>query len=567
MLHLQRTVGNRAVQRMVQTADEDFEAAPSGKASSRFIPDLSQVPAHSKPQPVLQPKLTVGPVGDIYEQEAERVSDEVMRMPEPRLQRACSCGGECPDCKSKRQGQELGGTVVQRADKEPASAPVSAPAPVPAPNTAAGGPKLDFRPAKNSPPCACIVFMHHDEPNARLAAQWMYELCRYNLAIVSPQTKERKIDLPGKGKIDPNELFPRKIAEECWADDKPCDDFLTKQAGATKASVVEEYAQRQFFLAIKKCSEGFSLPVVALHNNTIDETARYRKAVKDPKSPLDLKPIQGKTFDDSLKAGETSTEANTVPFADLQEWLLKKVPGVKEKKKPTGTKGKLEGGPLAPSKTNIFLWCSAEDISRCQVGDPERPDNVVWVTNTADFERLRGTKTNVVLQDRVDPAGKSATDLSSLFVFLEDIMDAHFVNIIAKLEADIPVEAAEISDALEALLKLGEREDTESAIEQLRKISLRIIDLLLKLLRVEEVTGERAVKLSQLRFINIETPQSPYDSTTKPADLRVQGYRDVKATLGALGLDCCDAQPAEGETESAVEKVEKAMREGKLPKA
>ncbi len=38
--------------------------------------------------------------GDAYEQEADRVSDEVMRMPEPQLQRACACGGECPECRT-----------------------------------------------------------------------------------------------------------------------------------------------------------------------------------------------------------------------------------------------------------------------------------------------------------------------------------------------------------------------------------------------------------------------------------------------------------------------------------
>jgi hypothetical protein len=508
VLHLQRTVGNQAVQRMLRT-----------EAGAPRVP-----------------------------------------TPEPALQRTCSCGGQCPDCKSKKEGQGEERLQLQRAQ--------GGVSPAPAPNTAAGGPKLDFRPAKNSPPCACLVFMHHNEPNARLMAQWMYELCRYNLAIVDPQTKGREIDLPAKGKIDPNELFPRKVADECWADDKPCEDFLSKNAGATKAGAVEEYAQRQFFLAIKKCSDGFSLPVVALHNNTIDETARYRKAVKDTKAPLDVKPITGKTFDDSLKSGEKSTEPNTLPFTDLQDWLLKNVPGVEKKKKPKGSKGKLEGGPIAPGKTNIFLWCSAEDISHCQIGDPERPDNVVWVTNTADFEKLRGTKTNVVLQSRVDPAGRSATDLSSLFVFLEDIVDAHFVGILSKLGADIAVEAAEISDALDILLKLKERGDQpENPGGQLQEIMLRVIDLLLKLWRVQEVTGERAVKLSKLRFINIETPQSPYDSKTKPEDLRVQSYRDVRATLGALGLDCCDAKPAEGETESAVEKVEKALREGKAPKS
>ena len=81
------------------------------------------------------------------------------------------------------------------------------------------------------------------------------------------------------------------------------------------------------------------------------------------------------------------------------------------------------------------------------------------------------------------------------------------------------------------------------------------------------MTGERAVKLSQLRFVNVETPQSPYDPKTKPEDLRVQSYRDVRATLGALGLDCCDAKAPEGEAESSVEKVEKALREGKAPKS
>jgi hypothetical protein len=38
--------------------------------------------------PRLQAKLTVGALDDVYEQEADRVADEVMRMPEPRLQAA-----------------------------------------------------------------------------------------------------------------------------------------------------------------------------------------------------------------------------------------------------------------------------------------------------------------------------------------------------------------------------------------------------------------------------------------------------------------------------------------------
>ncbi len=36
----------------------------------------------------LQAKLTVGAPDDVYEQEADRVADEVMRMPEPVVQAA-----------------------------------------------------------------------------------------------------------------------------------------------------------------------------------------------------------------------------------------------------------------------------------------------------------------------------------------------------------------------------------------------------------------------------------------------------------------------------------------------
>jgi hypothetical protein len=423
-------------------------------------------------------------------------------------------------------------------------------------------PTLGVHPAKNAPPCACIVFIHHNEPNARLTARLMHELCRYNLAIVQPETTARKIDLPGKGAIDPNELFPRHVAEQCWSDDKPCEDFLKKNAGATDAAVVEEMAQRQFFLAVKSCSEGFSLPVIGLHNNTIDETERYRKAVKDPKTPLDLSPIRGKTFDDTLKAGEKAAEADTLPFADLQEWLQKNVPGVGKKAKPKGPKDTLEGGPLTPRTTNIFHWCSAADISRCHIGDPARPDSIVWVTNSADFEKLRGTKTNVVLQTRVDPGGESATDLSSLFVFLAEIMEAHFFAAIATLEAEVNAEAAR---QFRASWNAIWRSSTEEDLADKRTQDQRDLDLRNKQDKVKLEQAARVLALAKLRFINIETPQKPTDPAMKPEDLRVQSYRDIRATLMALGLDCCDDKPAEGEAEGAVQKVEKALRAGKLP--
>ncbi|MFV1977704.1 MAG: hypothetical protein ACC651_18330 [Candidatus Scalindua sp.] len=55
ILHLHRTIGNQAVQRMFNSG-------------------------------VIQAKLKIGQPGDMYEQEADRVADQVMRMPEPAIQ-------------------------------------------------------------------------------------------------------------------------------------------------------------------------------------------------------------------------------------------------------------------------------------------------------------------------------------------------------------------------------------------------------------------------------------------------------------------------------------------------
>jgi uncharacterized membrane protein YgcG len=62
----------------------------------------------------VQAKLEVGAVDDPLEHEADRVAEQVMRMPESwqvltvsegtrAIQRECSCGGSCESCKSKRE--------------------------------------------------------------------------------------------------------------------------------------------------------------------------------------------------------------------------------------------------------------------------------------------------------------------------------------------------------------------------------------------------------------------------------------------------------------------------------
>jgi hypothetical protein len=82
LLHLQRTVGNQAVLQLL-------------KAGS------NEAGAHTAPQAT----LTVSTPGDSYEQEADQLAEQVMRMPEPQLQRACACSGGCPSCQTQQSSQ------------------------------------------------------------------------------------------------------------------------------------------------------------------------------------------------------------------------------------------------------------------------------------------------------------------------------------------------------------------------------------------------------------------------------------------------------------------------------
>jgi outer membrane protein OmpA-like peptidoglycan-associated protein len=100
-LHLQRTIGNQGVQPLPQAEAENLRVDSGTTASMRPAYDFSRIPVHSCAPGGIQPKLMVNTPGDIYEQEADRISEHVVRIPEPQLQRACACGGKCADCRSQ----------------------------------------------------------------------------------------------------------------------------------------------------------------------------------------------------------------------------------------------------------------------------------------------------------------------------------------------------------------------------------------------------------------------------------------------------------------------------------
>src|SRR5271157_1107245 len=105
IFHLQRTLGNQAVQRMLQTNAEALKAGLTRTALPRFGHDFSRIRIHPPAAGTIQTKLAINQPGDEYEQEADRISEQVMRMPEPRSRDLCSCGGGCPKCQAKRADQ------------------------------------------------------------------------------------------------------------------------------------------------------------------------------------------------------------------------------------------------------------------------------------------------------------------------------------------------------------------------------------------------------------------------------------------------------------------------------
>lgn len=88
ILFLQRTVGNQAVARLIESG-------------------------------ALQAKLRIGAPGDVYEQEADRVAEQVMRMTEPAVQLKPGChfakGSSCKENEKILQAKEVSGDITQNS--------------------------------------------------------------------------------------------------------------------------------------------------------------------------------------------------------------------------------------------------------------------------------------------------------------------------------------------------------------------------------------------------------------------------------------------------------------------
>ena len=114
ILRLQRTIGNQAVRQLLHPNDEALEAGSDTAATSCFAHDLSRIPVSFKAPVSVQAKLTANTPQDICELGAGGVPEQMMRTPEPSLQRVCPCRNGCSNCRTEQAGREHGVLQTRR---------------------------------------------------------------------------------------------------------------------------------------------------------------------------------------------------------------------------------------------------------------------------------------------------------------------------------------------------------------------------------------------------------------------------------------------------------------------
>lgn len=85
ILHLQRTIGNQAILRLLQTVkeNENVEASPASSALTGFSHDFSKIPLQTTALRNIQPKLKVNAPRDRFEKEADRIADHLTKRDIP----------------------------------------------------------------------------------------------------------------------------------------------------------------------------------------------------------------------------------------------------------------------------------------------------------------------------------------------------------------------------------------------------------------------------------------------------------------------------------------------------
>ncbi|HUS13232.1 MAG TPA: DUF4157 domain-containing protein [Pyrinomonadaceae bacterium] len=137
LLQLQRTIGNQAVVQLLQVRADGLavrshpeigqptEGRSKDPTTNSFSHDFSRIPVRGPTPITIQTKLAVHTPGDIYEQEADHISEQLMRMPEPKSQRDCGRGTKCQPEEPSQEHQHLQIKHIGSSEAGKTSAPPS----------------------------------------------------------------------------------------------------------------------------------------------------------------------------------------------------------------------------------------------------------------------------------------------------------------------------------------------------------------------------------------------------------------------------------------------------------
>jgi hypothetical protein len=116
---LQSAIGDQAQQRTRQTHPGEPEAGSSAAASPRFGHDFGRIAIHPPPSGIIPAKLVINQPRDESEQEADHVSEKVMRMPEPQRQSVSNNNGAQGQTHGALQLKRVGGSDLGQTEAPP----------------------------------------------------------------------------------------------------------------------------------------------------------------------------------------------------------------------------------------------------------------------------------------------------------------------------------------------------------------------------------------------------------------------------------------------------------------
>jgi hypothetical protein len=136
-----RALAAHSIRTQRHAASNMARSQAAARGMRQAAPGRVSVSLHSPA--VLQTKLAVSSPSDVYEQEADRVADQVMRMADSPALTPCACGGGCPRCNAKAGQLGAMGIAQPAGTQQREAGPLADLSPVVARGTSGGGQAFD----------------------------------------------------------------------------------------------------------------------------------------------------------------------------------------------------------------------------------------------------------------------------------------------------------------------------------------------------------------------------------------------------------------------------------------